>query len=183
MAKHKTKIGKNAIETLTLSMYDDHKTIYREYIQNSADAIDNAVKSGLLEKQNDGYIEINIDIDERQIIIEDNGTGVKSEEAERILKDVAASDKNRDTDKGFRGIGRLAGLAYCSPTHVSTPSPQKIIDVAEKIRKSDFVFDDLSKLTNAERKLVSKVFGVIADNLPDKKIIPSLVTKVKEAFK
>ena len=95
-------------------MYDDHKTIYREYIQNSADAIDNAVKSGLLKKQSDGYIEINIDIDERQIIIEDNGTGVKSEEAERILKDVAASDKNRDTDKGFRGIGRLAGLAYCS---------------------------------------------------------------------
>lgn len=114
MTKHKTKIGKNAIETLTLSMYDDHKTIYREYIQNSADAIDNAVKSGLLKKQSDGYIEINIDIDERQIIIEDNGTGVKSEEAERILKDVAASDKNRDTDKGFRGIGRLAGLAYCS---------------------------------------------------------------------
>lgn len=114
MAKRKTKIGKNAIETLTLSMYDDHKTIYREYIQNSADAIDNALKSGLLENQKKGYIEINIDIDERKITIEDNGTGVKAEDAERILKDVAASDKNRSTDKGFRGIGRLAGLAYCS---------------------------------------------------------------------
>jgi len=114
MVKHKTKIGKNAIETLTLSMYDDHKTIYREYIQNSADAIDNAVKSGFLENQKSGFIEIEIDVDERKIIVEDNGIGVKSENAERILKDVAASDKNRSTDKGFRGIGRLAGLAYCT---------------------------------------------------------------------
>jgi molecular chaperone HtpG len=113
MAKHKTKIGKNAIETLTLSMYDDHKTIYREYIQNSADAIDNAVKLGLLETQRNGYVEIDIDSDEKKITIEDNGTGVPVSEAERILKDVAASDKNRSKDKGFRGIGRLAGLAYC----------------------------------------------------------------------
>jgi molecular chaperone HtpG len=113
MAKHKTKIGKNAIETLTLSMYDDHKTIYREYIQNSADAIDSAVKLGLLESQKSGYIEIEIDTDEQRIVIEDNGTGVPMTEAERILKDVAASDKNRSKDKGFRGIGRLAGLAYC----------------------------------------------------------------------
>ena len=113
MAKHKTKIGKNAIETLTLSMYDDHKTIYREYIQNSADAIDNAVKLGLLETQRNGYIEIDIDSNQKKITIEDNGTGVPIAEAERILKDVAASDKNRSKDKGFRGIGRLAGLAYC----------------------------------------------------------------------
>lgn len=113
MAKHKTKIGKNAIETLTLSMYDDHKTIYREYIQNSADAIDSAVKLELLESQKNGYIEIEIDSDEQKIVIEDNGTGVPMAEAERILKDVAASDKNRSKDKGFRGIGRLAGLAYC----------------------------------------------------------------------
>lgn len=113
MDKHTTKIGKNAIETLTLSMYDDHKTIYREYIQNSADAIDNAVKLGLLETQKNGYIEIEIDSDEQRIVIEDNGTGVPMAEAEKTLKDVAASDKNREQDKGFRGIGRLAGLAYC----------------------------------------------------------------------
>ncbi len=113
MAEHKTIIGKNAIETLTLSMYDDHKTIYREYIQNSADAIDNAVKLGLLETQKNGYIEIEIDSYEQRIVIEDNGTGVPMDEAERILKDVAASDKNRKQDKGFRGIGRLAGIAYC----------------------------------------------------------------------
>ncbi len=113
MANHKTKIGKNAIETLTLSMYDDHKTIYREYIQNSADAIDSAVKLGLLESQKNGYIEIDIDPDERMIVIEDNGTGIPMAEAERILKDVAASNKNRNENKGFRGIGRLAGLAYC----------------------------------------------------------------------
>lgn len=38
-------IGKDVIESLTLSMYDDSKFIYREYIQNSADQIDKAIAS------------------------------------------------------------------------------------------------------------------------------------------
>ena len=102
-------------------------------------------------------------------------------DAEKARKDLAkyesSAKENEINEKIYKNISAT------KPAHVSTPSPQKIVDVAEKIRKSNFVFDDLSKLTNAERKLVSKVFGVIADNLPDKKIIPSLVTKVKEAFK
>ena len=34
------QIGKDVIESLTLGMYEDCRFIYREYIQNSADAIE-----------------------------------------------------------------------------------------------------------------------------------------------
>ena len=38
------KIGKFTLETLTTGMYDSPKDIYREYIQNAADSIDNEIK-------------------------------------------------------------------------------------------------------------------------------------------
>ena len=38
-----TRIGKYAIENLTRSMYEDSRCIYREFIQNAADQIDDAV--------------------------------------------------------------------------------------------------------------------------------------------
>ena len=38
------RIGKNILENLTTGMYPDSRFIYREYIQNAADAIDDAIK-------------------------------------------------------------------------------------------------------------------------------------------
>lgn len=43
-------IGKNVIESLTTGMYENPLFVYREYIQNAADAVDHAVKSGVLQK-------------------------------------------------------------------------------------------------------------------------------------
>lgn len=105
-------IGKNVIENLTTGMYEDPKIIFREYIQNSADQIDKAVVNGLL-KQNDGYIDINLDYKLRTISIKDNATGISQDNFVKILSDIANSEKDRNCDKGFRGIGRLGGLAYC----------------------------------------------------------------------
>ena len=45
------KIGKFTLETLTTGMYDSPKDIYREYIQNAVDSIDNAIKLGILKKR------------------------------------------------------------------------------------------------------------------------------------
>ena len=105
-------IGKNVIENLTTGMYEDPKIIFREYIQNSADQIDKAIETGLL-KQGEGYIDINLDYQSRKISIKDNATGISKENFIKILSDIANSEKDRDKDKGFRGIGRLGGLAYC----------------------------------------------------------------------
>lgn len=105
-------IGKDVIESLTIGMYEDSRFIYREYIQNSADQIDKAIKEGLL-SPHEGEIHINIDYDERTITIEDNATGIISSEVQPILQNIAQSTKRRGVDKGFRGIGRLGGIAYC----------------------------------------------------------------------
>jgi len=104
--------GANILENLTTGMYKDSKVIYREYIQNSCDQIDKAVKGGIM-KPEEGAIKIWLDSDQRTIIIEDNATGIPAGSFQRTLGNIADSDKKIGEDKGFRGIGRLCGLAYC----------------------------------------------------------------------
>ena len=105
-------IGKNILENLTTGMYYDSKVIYREYIQNACDQIDKAEKQGLLGK-GEGMVDIDIDQRSRCVTITDNATGVPKNLFRSQLGDIANSDKERGKDKGFRGIGRLCGLAYC----------------------------------------------------------------------
>lgn len=107
------KIGKDVLESLTTSMYEDHRSIFREYIQNSCDQIDKAVQIGILQSINEGEIYIEIDEVSKSIEITDNATGIPQKRVYDILCNIAQSTKNRDTDRGFRGIGRLAGLGYC----------------------------------------------------------------------
>lgn len=109
----KPQIGKDVIESLTLGMYEDCRFIYREYIQNAADAIDKAVFEGLIEKSHN-QIMVSIDTEKHRIVIEDNGTGIARKNVKNILLNIAHSTKQRGIDKGFRGIGRLGGLGYCS---------------------------------------------------------------------
>ncbi|MCQ2342630.1 MAG: ATP-binding protein [Paludibacteraceae bacterium] len=93
-------------------MYEDSRCIYREYVQNAADQIDIACEQHL-DPSNYYDIQIWIDEENRRIEIEDTATGV-SKERVNLLRDVACSTKHRGKQKGFRGIGRLGGLGYCS---------------------------------------------------------------------
>ncbi len=113
MSNEEIKIGKDVIETLTLGMYEDSKFVFREYIQNSADAIDKAIREGLFKTRNEGHIEITINCENKQIKIEDNATGIPTDKFLNYLRNIADGVKDRNVDKGFRGIGRLGGLAYC----------------------------------------------------------------------
>lgn len=110
------QIGANILDNLTTGMYSDSKVIYREYIQNACDQIDIAVKEGLLSEdtvKNQCLVDIYIDQSNKNIRIIDYATGIKSTQFKTILGDIANSDKKIGENKGFRGIGRLAGLAYC----------------------------------------------------------------------
>ena len=105
-------VGKNMLENLTSAMYENSFTVYREFVQNAADSIDKAVENGLL-VSDDATIDICIEYTKRRITVYDNACGISMREFKKKMTDVADSDKDRDTDKGFRGIGRLAGLGYC----------------------------------------------------------------------
>lgn len=106
-------IGKDMLELLSSSMYIDSMAIYREYVQNAADAIDEAQFIGLLAPTDSGKVEIFLDADNRTIRIRDNGVGIGRDEFEERLSAFGASSKRGTQARGFRGVGRLAGLAYC----------------------------------------------------------------------
>ena len=105
-------IGKYTLESLTNGMYATPLDMYREYIQNAVDSFDEAIELGLEVSEK---LSIKIDIDEtaRSVTIRDNGCGIKAEDAVGTLLDIGNSQKSRITSRGFRGIGRLAGLSYC----------------------------------------------------------------------
>lgn len=105
--------GANILENLTTGMYKDSRVIYREYIQNACDQIDVACNIGLFSNKTEGRINIYIDNEKRTITIEDNATGIARDKFQDTLANIADSDKRVGEAKGFRGIGRLCGLAYC----------------------------------------------------------------------
>lgn len=113
MENYNAKTGKHLIQILMFSMYNDQRIIYREYIQNAYDAINKAVKDGILSQMKDGIVDVRIDSDAHRIIIRDNGIGIKSNEVAEKLLNIADSRKDGITSAGQYGIGRLAGAGYC----------------------------------------------------------------------
>lgn len=104
-------IGKDILELLSSSMYVDPMSIYREYVQNAADSIDEARAQGILEA--DGRVDLKIDPSTRSVTITDNGTGLRHDEFVARLTAFGASTKRGRGARGFRGVGRLAGIGYC----------------------------------------------------------------------
>lgn len=112
MADETVQVGKYTLESLTTGMYSEPKIVYREYIQNSVDSLENAVASGLIESQS-MRIDIIVNAEESYICIKDNGTGISTVEAQKTLMNVGSSKKRNSKNRGFRGIGRLGGMSYC----------------------------------------------------------------------
>ena len=110
--KREPIIGKYTLESLTNGMYASPLDMYREYIQNSVDSCDDAIAAGI-EIVDKLIIDIVIDEAKKNVTIRDNGCGVRADDAVETLLDIGNSKKSRATSRGFRGIGRLAGLSYC----------------------------------------------------------------------
>ena len=118
MATAKTTLGVHLLETITLGMYSEPRHCVREYVQNAYDSIRKARASGGLTPEQ-GRIDVLVDADERTLRVRDDGAGLDPEEATVQLVDIGYSTKARTSsaalaNAGFRGIGRMAGLSYCS---------------------------------------------------------------------
>lgn len=105
-------IGKDVLELVSSAMYVNPLTVYREYVQNAADAVDSARASGELAPEEPGRVNIFIDPSTRTVRIRDNGCGVPFVEFGRRLTALGGSPKRGTLARGFRGVGRLAGLGY-----------------------------------------------------------------------
>ena len=116
-------IGAFVLETLTLGMYGEPRHTLREYVQNAFDSIGAAQRLKFLAEAGC----VNIVVEEDAIVIADNGIGVSADQAWKTLTSIGASKKERERDAGFRGIGRLAGMAYCDELTFRTTFPGEAI--------------------------------------------------------
>ena len=178
------RIGKYVIDSLTRSMYEDSRCIFREYIQNAADQIDLARKEHL--DEGDHYeIHVRIFREQRRIEIEDTATGVSRENRE-TLKDVATSQKKRGEHKGFRGIGRLGGLGYCTSLIFETSAKgediktimkwdaakmNQMVDDEADDREAGSVIDECTCFEEQPEKSEMHYFKVIMENVTDDRLL------------
>ena len=73
-------IGRNLLETITSALYENPIILFREYVQNSLDAYNYAVKNEGKAPLEDFGVDIVIDSEKRKITITDNGYGIYSEQ-------------------------------------------------------------------------------------------------------
>ena len=113
--KNNIFVGRNLLETITSALYESPIILFREYVQNSLDAYNNATKYEDKEKIPDFKVDINIDKTNRKITILDNGYGIKN--SEKFVNDMLRFGDSEKADRsqfiGFRGIGRISALPFC----------------------------------------------------------------------
>ena len=106
------KWGKKILATLSTGLYANPFFIYREYVQNAADAIEEAIDKDLITRDA-AQILIDVDAKRREITIRDNGVGVERSRVSATLGNIGDSQKKADSHIGRFGIGRMGGLGYC----------------------------------------------------------------------
>jgi hypothetical protein len=109
-----------AVLILSEDLYPRKLEVIREYIQNASDALDDFISvSEYIEDTAEPVIKISIQ--GRSLLIFDNGIGMDEEEIKK-LKRIAYSEKKVGEEAGYKGIGRLAGIAIADKLKVSSTS-------------------------------------------------------------
>ena len=109
-------VGASLLGLVTLGISDNPLVMYREYIQNSVDALAGGGQDS------SGRVEVLIDRKNRRVRIRDNGPGLSYQGCVENLLPIGRSKKTAGLDRGFRGIGRLSGLAFASSVTFLTRS-------------------------------------------------------------
>ena len=137
------RAGMYLLDSFTTGMYNDPLIIYREYIQNAVDSIDMTP-----DRPNDPFaVKISLEPGTRKITIHDNAMGLPSALSEDVLSSVGSSDKAFGKLRGFRGIGRLGGIAFSDRAVFRTKSKNESL---ESIQEWDC--ESLRKLLAEQRK-------------------------------
>lgn len=113
MEGYKSRIGKDQMRQYMGGLYENSMVIYREYLQNACDAVEQALQEGLIPNRQQANIGVRLDTFNKCITIEDVGIGIARENIGPYLVDVASSQKFCKELVGRHGIGRLNGANYC----------------------------------------------------------------------
>ncbi len=142
--------GAGLLGLVTTGMYDDPLSMYREYIQNAADAVTGSGFPG------NARVDIEIDVTARRVRIRDNGPGLSPEDALERLLPIGRSDKRLGIDRGFRGIGRLAGLAFAKTVSFTTRACEDQV-----LTRITWHSDRLPELTSTESELEQAIIDCV----------------------
>lgn len=171
----KSKAGKKLLKICMGDIYPNPMVVYREYVQNSCDSLQEAEKNSLLNKSQKL---VSIKIESNNITIHDRGIGVKADEVISRLIDLSFSQKN-GASIGRYGIGRLTGAKYCdelvfetsafgedkkSIVHFDAKKARSIIDSEEEMECTDVV-DLVTTCYIADEKADDHYFRVTMKNV------------------
>lgn len=149
--------GAGLLGLVTTGMHHDPLSMYREYIQNAADAVAASGPHGR------ARVEIAVDVSERRIRIRDNGPGLSREEAFDRLLPIGRSDKTPGLDRGFRGVGRLAGLAFAKTVSFTTRAHRD-----QAVTRITWHSDRLPELTSTDLDLGDAILDCVeVETVPD----------------
>ena len=174
----KGKVGASILSIITESLYDKPIVVFREYIQNSADSLDKVGDTG-----NDGNLSAQIWMDKNDLFFLDNGTGINFDKFPNAMIDIANSGKTKTKSIGYKGIGRLSGIPYCSAL-----SFINIIDYKERVfQEYDINCDKYREIQKSDtyRDLdfvpLMELIGGLVDT-PDIDGIISVINKYDDLF-
>jgi hypothetical protein len=109
-----------AVLILSQDLYPRKLEIVREYIQNASDAIDAfAAVSDIIKDHSEPVIKVSVQ--GRSLLIFDNGIGMDGDEVSKLRR-IAYSEKRAGHEAGYKGIGRLAGIAVAEKLKISSTS-------------------------------------------------------------
>ena len=125
-------------------MYIDPLTIYREYVQNAADSIDEARMAGL--SLDDPHITIHLDQSSRTVRIRDNGESIPNQDFVKRITAIGASHKRGTTLRGFRGVGRLIRTGLLPGADLSGKGRGRLEDCRGQLEQSRAEGEDEGRL-------------------------------------
>ena len=113
--KNNIIVGRNLLEIITSALYESPIILFREYVQNSLDAYNIAIKDDGKDKIVAFKVDITVDKEKEEIVIVDNGYGVygSTDFEKEMLRFGDSTKKDRSLYIGFHGIGRIAALPFC----------------------------------------------------------------------
>lgn len=163
VAAHHVRVGKDVVELLTSGMYVSPVSIFREYVQNAADSVD-ALPSGA-----DRTVSIDFDHQARSVTIRDGGAGIRAADALGTLLAIGGSAKRGTSARGFRGVGRLSGLAYCRELEFRTKAAgeRNVTSIRWDCRRLRELLSQQSGLSELQ-EIVSAVVAVTSEAADDK---------------
>lgn len=179
MEGHKSKGGIGLLQLALGKMYHNPLVIFREYIQNACDGLEDAVRSHVIENDEKNIL-ITINRSRHQIVFEDKGVGVSSSKIGETLVDIGNSQKT-DEQIGQYGIGRLIAAKYCDrivfeTSYQGEPSmsiltweTKKAFDLIDSKGENDFtkIIDKVTNFKSVKEESGQHYFRVTLDNVND----------------